>query len=44
MEQLWNNIDRGKPKDSEKTWFSVTFSTINPTWTDLDANLSLLGE
>jgi hypothetical protein len=38
MEQRWNHIDRGKPKDSEKkTCPSATLSTTNPTRTDLGA-------
>jgi hypothetical protein len=32
MEDRWNEIDRGKPKYSEKTCPSATLSTTNPTW------------
>jgi hypothetical protein len=39
MEHRWNEIDRGKPKNSEgKTCHSATLSTINPTWTDPGSN------
>jgi hypothetical protein len=30
----WNDDWQGKPKYSEKTYPSVTFSTTNPTWSD----------
>jgi hypothetical protein len=34
MEQWWNYIGRGKPKNSEKTCPSATLSTTNPTMID----------
>jgi hypothetical protein len=34
----WNANWQGKPKYSEKTCPNVTFSTINPTWCDLESN------
>jgi hypothetical protein len=37
-------IDRGKPKNSEKTCPSATLSTTNPTWIDPVANPGLRGE
>jgi hypothetical protein len=44
-EQLWNEIDRGKPKYSGgKTCSSTILSTTNPTWTDLGSNPDLRGE
>jgi hypothetical protein len=39
MEHRWNEIDRGKPKNSgEKTCPSATLSTTNPTWTGPGSN------
>jgi hypothetical protein len=34
----WNENWQGKPKYSEKTCLSATFSTTNPTWPDLGSN------
>jgi hypothetical protein len=34
----WNENWQGKPKYSEKNWHSATFSTTNPTWTQLGSN------
>jgi hypothetical protein len=34
----WNENWQGKPKYSEKTCPSVTFSTTNPTWADPGSN------
>jgi hypothetical protein len=34
----WNEDWQGKPKYSEKTCPSATFSTTNPTWPDLGSN------
>jgi hypothetical protein len=42
--QRWNDIDRGKPKKSEKNVSNATLSTPNPTWIDLGANLDLHSE
>jgi hypothetical protein len=36
-----NEIDRGKPKYSEKTYPSATLSTQNPIWTDPAPNPGL---
>jgi hypothetical protein len=44
MEHRWNEIDRGKPKYSEKTYPSATLSTTNPTWTDWGSNPDLRDE
>jgi hypothetical protein len=33
MEHWWNEIDRGRPKYSGKTYPSATLSTTNPTLT-----------
>jgi hypothetical protein len=41
-ERRWNDIDRGKPKNSEKT--CPTLSTTNPTWIDPGANTGLRGK
>jgi hypothetical protein len=41
MEQQWNDNDRRKSKDSEKTYPSVTLPTKNPTWADLGMNTGL---
>jgi hypothetical protein len=42
MEQRWNDLDRGKPKDSEKNVSQCQYvHTTNATWTDLDANPGL---
>jgi hypothetical protein len=38
MSEYEYDIDRGKPKDSEKNLSLATLSTTNPTWTDLGAN------
>jgi hypothetical protein len=44
-EPRWNDIDRGKPKNSKKkACTSVTLSTTNPTGTGLGANQGLRGE
>jgi hypothetical protein len=43
MEHRWNEIDRGKPKNSEKTCPSATLSTTNPTWTDPGSSPGLHG-
>jgi hypothetical protein len=44
MEHRWNEIDRGKPKNSgEKTCPSATLSTKNPTGTDPGSNPGLRG-
>jgi hypothetical protein len=37
-------IDRGKPKNSEKTCTSAILSARNPTWIDPEANPDLCGE
>jgi hypothetical protein len=34
----WNEDWQGKPKYSEKTCPSISFSTTNPTWPDLGSN------
>jgi hypothetical protein len=44
MEQRWNNIDRGKPENSENNCYRETLTTTNTTWTALGANLGLYGE
>jgi hypothetical protein len=45
MEPRWNEIDRGKPKNSGgKACPSSTLSTTNLTWTDLGLNPGLRGE
>jgi hypothetical protein len=45
MEQRRNDIDRGKPKGSEKlTCPSATLSTIKLSWTALGTNPGLRGE
>jgi hypothetical protein len=43
-ERRWNDIDRGKPKNSEKNLSTATLSTTNPTWIDPGANPDLRGE
>jgi hypothetical protein len=43
-ERRWDDVDRGKPKNSEKNLPSASLSTTNPTWTDLGANKGLRGE
>jgi len=40
VEHWWNG-DWGSLK--KKTWRSTYLSTTNPTWTDLETNLSLCG-
>jgi hypothetical protein len=40
-EPEWNDTNRVKPKNSEKSLFQSTLSTANPTWTDLGANTGL---
>jgi hypothetical protein len=35
IEHRWNDIDRGKPKDSERNVGRATLSTTNATWTAL---------
>jgi hypothetical protein len=42
MEHPWNEIDRGKPKNSGGKP-SATLSTTNPTWTDPGSNPGLRG-
>jgi hypothetical protein len=44
MEQGWNDIDSGKPKDSEKTLSQCHLSTAKPTWTALGENPGLRGK
>jgi hypothetical protein len=44
MEQRWNDIDRGKPKDLEKNLSSATFSNTNLIWTALGSNRGLWGK
>jgi hypothetical protein len=44
MEPQWNDIDKGKPKNSEINLTHATWSTTNPIWTDLGTNLGLHGE
>jgi hypothetical protein len=39
----WNENLQGKPKYSEKTCCSVTFSTTDPIWPDLGSNPSRRG-
>jgi hypothetical protein len=43
-EQRWNDINRSKPKNSEKACPSATLSTTNHTWIDPGANPRLSGE
>jgi hypothetical protein len=38
---LWNDTNRRKPKNSEKTRPNATSSTTNPIWTDQGANMAL---
>lgn len=38
----WNDIDKGKLKDSGKILSNASLSTINPTWTDLGLKPALL--
>jgi hypothetical protein len=40
-EQVWNDIDRERPNNSEDTCSSASLSTTNYTWTDTDANPGL---
>jgi hypothetical protein len=40
----WNDIDRGNPKNLEKTCPSATLSITNPTWTEPGANPGLRGK
>jgi hypothetical protein len=44
VEPRWNDIDRGKPKTSEKILPSAILSTINLIWTKPGANPGLRGE
>jgi hypothetical protein len=44
MEHRWKEIDRGKPKYSEKNCPSATLFTTNPTWTDPGLNPGFRGE
>jgi hypothetical protein len=44
MEHQWNEIDRGKPKYSEKNLSQCHFIHHNPTWTDPGSNLGLRDE
>jgi hypothetical protein len=41
MEPHWNDIDRRKPKNSEKTRYQFHFVDHNPTWTDPGRNQGL---
>jgi hypothetical protein len=43
MELQWNDTDRVKLKNLNKTCPITILSTTNPTITDLGANLGLLG-
>jgi hypothetical protein len=43
-EPWWNDIDRGKPKNSEKTCHSDTLFNIYHTLTESGANPGLRGE
>jgi hypothetical protein len=43
-ERWWDDIDRGKPKNSEKTYPSATLSATNLTWIDHGANPGLHDE
>jgi hypothetical protein len=43
-ERRWNDIDRGKPKNSEKNLSQCHFVHQNPTWIDPGANPGLPGE
>jgi hypothetical protein len=43
-EPWWNDIEREKPKNSEKICPSATLSTTNLTVTDPGTNLDLRGE
>ena len=42
VEHWWNDPDRGKLK--QRTFYSATVSTINPTWTGLGSNAGLRGD
>jgi hypothetical protein len=44
MEQRWNDIDRGKPQESEKNLSGATLSTTDSTWTTLGANQRFHGD
>jgi hypothetical protein len=44
MEHWWNNVDRGKLKDSDKNLSQCHFPSINPTWNDVNVNPVLPGE
>jgi hypothetical protein len=44
MEHQWNDIDRGKLKDSEKNLSSAILYTTNHTSTDLGVNPGLHSE
>jgi hypothetical protein len=44
MEPHWNDIDRRKPKNSEKTRYQFHFVDHNPTCTDPGGNQGLYGE
>jgi hypothetical protein len=44
IEHYWNDNDKGKPKYLEKTCPSATFSTANPTQTNLGSNQTLRSE
>jgi hypothetical protein len=43
-EPWWNYIDRGKLKNSEKTYPSATSTAANPTCTDLSMDLGRCSE
>jgi hypothetical protein len=44
MGQRRSDIDRGKPKDSQRNLSQCQFPTTNPAWAALGANLVLHGE
>jgi hypothetical protein len=44
MEQRCNDTGKGKLKFSEKTLIHVSSTKVNPTWTGLELNSSLLDE
>jgi hypothetical protein len=44
MEQRWNDIDRGRPENSEINFPRATLSIISPTSTALGAKPVLRGE
>jgi hypothetical protein len=44
MEYWWNDINRGKPKCSEKNLSHSTCSATNLQWTDTESNVGLRPE